>query len=107
MIRGSGAALNPGAAARAAAAHKRALYPNTPVVPFVIETFGRWGEDARAWALGLAPPPLLGRTEAMAGIYQDVSVAVRKANADAILAAAVRSRAGAAPSVLQVVAGAG
>ena len=30
-----------------------------------------------------------------------------EANADAILAAAVRSRAGAAPSVLQVVAGAG
>jgi hypothetical protein len=77
MIRGGGAARNPGAAARAAAAHKRALYPNIPVVPFVIETFGRWGEDARAWALGLAPPPLLGRAEAMAGFYQDVSTCRR------------------------------
>jgi hypothetical protein len=107
MVRTGGSARNPGAAAKAAAAHKRALYPNVPVVPFAVETFGRWGEDARAWALSLAPPPLMGRTEAIAGIYQDVSVAVQKANADAILAAAVRSRAGVAPSAHQAVAGAG
>ena len=61
------------------------------MVPFVVEHFGRWGEDAIALAKRLAPPPPHGRSEALAELYQDVACAVQRSNADAILAAAVRA----------------
>ena len=61
---------------------------NAFVRPFVIEHYGRWGEDALAFARQLAPAPDHGRSEAMAAFYQDVACAVQKANADAIIAAA-------------------
>ena len=92
MLRSGAAARVPGAAASAAAAHKRQTYPNSNVVPFAIEHFGRWGEDAIALVKTLAPPPGNGRSEALTCIYQDVACEIQKSNADAILAAAVRDR---------------
>ena len=45
MLRHGVSSRVPGAAASAAASHKRGKYPNIDVIPFVIEHFGRWGED--------------------------------------------------------------
>ena len=86
------AARVPGAAASAAAAHKREKYPGISVVPFVVEHFGRWGEDAIALAKRLAPAEGHLRAEAISELYQDIASAIQRANADAILAAATRTR---------------
>ena len=85
MLRHGTASRVPGAAATAAASHKRRKYPNIDVIPFVIEHFGRWGEDALAFAKSLAPPPESGRSEVLSEFYQDVACAVQRSNADAIL----------------------
>ena len=91
MLRHGIAARVPGAAASAAASHKRGKYPNLAVVPFVVEHFGRLGEDARMLIKQLAPGIGQKRSVAISRCYQDIACAVQKANADAILAAAARS----------------
>ena len=90
MLRHGISSRAPGAAASAAASHKRRKYPNISVVPFVIEHFGRWGEDALALAKSLAPPPESGRSEVLSEFYQEIACAVQRSNADAILSAAGR-----------------
>ena len=88
MLRHGAAARAPGAAASAAARHKRAKYPLIHIIPFVVEHFGRWGEDALSLAKSLAPAPCSGRSEALAALYQDVACSIQKSNADAVLSAA-------------------
>ena len=90
MLRHGVSSRAPGAAAAAAASHKRRKYPNIDVIPFAIEHFGRWGEDALAFAKSLAPPPESGRSEVLSEFYQDVSCAVHRSNANAILSASGR-----------------
>jgi hypothetical protein len=92
MVRRGRSSQVPGAAAAAAARMKRSSYPEIPLFPFAVETYGRLGEEARGLAQLLAPKDKTKRSEAIAGFYQDVSSSVQKGNADAILAAAVRSR---------------
>ena len=94
MIRRGRSSQVPGAAAEAAARHKRSKYPNVLLTPFAVETYGRLGEDARALALQLAPTQRRLRSEAISGLYQDISRALQKGNADAILASALRVRTG-------------
>ena len=60
------------------------------MIPFVVEHFGRWGEDALALAKSMAPPPEAGRSEVLSEFYQDVACAIQIANADAILSASGR-----------------
>lgn len=98
MLRRGASARVPGAAAQAAAKHKRAKYSNVDLVPFALETYGRWSEEARSFAKQVAPTGHDGRSKAITGLYRDVGTTLQRDNADAILAAAVRARAGIAPT---------
>ena len=88
MLRHGTSARVAGAAASAAARYKRGKYPLVSMIPFVIEHYGRWGADALALAKRLAPGPDRGRSEALSTLYQDISCALQRANADAIISAA-------------------
>ena len=90
QLRSGQASRVPGAAAAVAACHKRAKYPLIEVVPFVLEHFGRLGEDARAFIKRLAPATGSARSAAIAHAYQALSCALQRANADAVIAAAGR-----------------
>ena len=92
MLRHGAAGRTPGAAAAAAAQHKRSKYPNVDVTPFIVEHYVQWGDDALAIVKLSAPPPDRGRSEALNLLDQDVTCAVQRGNADAIVAAASRPK---------------
>ena len=87
MLRRASAEVQPGAAARAAAAHKRRVYSETKVIPAAVETHGRCGEDFLTFLRGLAPKEGASRTAALQMVYQTIACAVQRGNADAVLSA--------------------
>ena len=82
-----GAAVREGAAASIAAGKKRAKYPNIAVVPFVIEEFGRLGEDAIGLVKKIAPKQPDERTTALKKLYHAVGATMQRTAANAVLAA--------------------
>ena len=90
----AGAARRDGAAAQVAARHKRAKYPNCPVVPFVVEDHGRIGEDALRLVRQLAPSLPSERSAAIRRLYQSFSAVLQRHSADSVLAATAVRRSG-------------
>jgi hypothetical protein len=81
-------ALNDGQAARQREAEKRHRYRHHPrLIPFALETHGRWGPTAEAWIRTLAPTAAEERAIAIAELRYEISATLQRANADAILTA--------------------
>ena len=88
------AARRDGAAAHVAARHKRAKYPNCPVVPFVVEDHGKLGEDVLHLVRQIAPSLPSERSTAIRRLYQSLSAVLQRHSADSVLAASAIRRAG-------------
>jgi hypothetical protein len=81
-------AQNDGQAARQREADKRHRYNHHPhLIPFALETHGRWGPTAEAWIRTLAPTAPEERATSIMELRYNLSATLQRANADAILTA--------------------
>jgi hypothetical protein len=77
-----------GAAAAAAEKGKRHRYPHPELTPLAVETLGRLGAVATAFARRWATREPTKRTEAIASFYRRVATALQQHNGDMLTAAA-------------------
>ena len=66
---------------------KRLRYPHPHMVPFVLETYGRMGQDALQLLRTNAPTDKADRTEALTTIYYQLSTILQHCNAESTIAA--------------------
>ena len=68
---------------------KRRRYNDHPqLIPFVLETGGRWGPTAEAFIKSVAPTDTTERTEALTQLRYALACSLQRNNADMILTAA-------------------
>ena len=81
-------ARTPGAMAARAERAKHRRYPDLSLVPFAIESMGRWGEEALVWERAVAnqaDPTTAGQN--IARLMQEVSCIVQDAAIERMIAA--------------------
>ena len=86
------AANREGAAAAVLERRKRTKYRQAHIVPFAIESHGRWGSAAARLARSLAPKDPQERSAAISALYQTVGAALQKVQADATMTAVAAPR---------------
>ena len=79
---------NNATAAKERETQKRTRYHNDPrLIPFVLETGGRWGPTAEEWIKTIAPTDLQERSIALSQLRYNISTSLQRSNADMILTA--------------------
>ena len=85
------AANRDAAAAQVLETRKIKKYPNIKVMPFCVESHGRFGECAVQLARLLAPKDPAERSRAIGELYHSVSAELQRANAEAIISATAKA----------------
>ena len=85
------AANRDAAAAQVLETRKIKKYPNIKVMPFCVESHGRFGDCAVQLARLLAPKDPTERSRAIGELYHGVSAELQRANAEAIISATARA----------------
>ena len=75
-------------AAKERETQKRTRYNNDHrLIPFVLETGGRWGPTAEKWIKNVAPTDLQERSASLAHLRYGIATALQRSNADMIMTA--------------------
>ena len=75
-------------AAKERETQKRTRYHNDGrLIPFVLETGGRWGPTAEKWIKNIAPTDLHERSITLSQLRYTIATSLQRSNADAILTA--------------------